>query len=374
MTEEKVIKILKDNNIDVLTTLPCAKIKNLLNLVYSDSDFRAIALNKEEDGIGISAGVYLAGGKPAMIIQSSGLGNCFGALLSLTVTYKLPLPIITSWRGVYNEKISAQIPFNKDLPKALESWNIPYKIIESPDQISSINEVIKGAFKNNTPYVALVSPEFWGDNRREEVSFPKREKVSSLEYKGEIKEAQLTRYQAIESIISKLDKEIVVSNIGIPSKELYNIKDRALNFYMLGSFCQASAIGLGLALKTEKEVIVLDGDASLLGTNILSAVSVQKTKNLSIVCLDNGTCGSTGNQITDAYSNINMELLAKAMGIENTVKVHSLEELEQVFKLPVEKRQFVHVIVKPENAQVENIPLSPEEIKNRFRGVLCPKS
>ena len=41
--------------------------------------------------------------------------------------------------------------------------------------------------------------------------------------------------------------EVLVANIGVPSKELYAARDRPENFYMLGSYTQASAIGLGIA-------------------------------------------------------------------------------------------------------------------------------
>jgi len=96
--EEKIIEIMKDNGIDIIATLPCDKAKNLFYLI--PQHFHEVALNKEEDGIGICAGAYLAGGKPAIVMQSSGLGNSMNALMSLTRTYELPLPVITSWRGV----------------------------------------------------------------------------------------------------------------------------------------------------------------------------------------------------------------------------------------------------------------------------------
>jgi sulfopyruvate decarboxylase subunit beta len=64
-------------------------------------------MNREENGVGVSAGVYLAAGKPLMIIQSTALGNSINAIMSLTVTYKLPLPIIASWRNPLSENASA---------------------------------------------------------------------------------------------------------------------------------------------------------------------------------------------------------------------------------------------------------------------------
>ncbi|MHC1635898.1 MAG: sulfopyruvate decarboxylase subunit beta [Candidatus Methanospirareceae archaeon] len=367
--ENRVMEIMKENGIDIVATLPCDKAKNLFYLLHLNSSFRCISLNKEEDGVGVCAGVYLAGGKPAIVIQSSGLGNCFNALLSLSSTYKLPLPIIASWRGVYKEKIPAQIPFNKDLPKALQAWDIPYRIIEDADEIDLIDEVIKGAFERSCPFVALISPRVWeGSEGRLEQNFPRRSQKYELRYEKDVKDGELTRYEAIKVITSHLDGEAVVCNIGIPSKELYSIRDRELNFYMLGSYSQATPIGFGIALKTKREVIVLDGDGSLLATSILPALAVERVKNLSIICLDNGTFGSTGNQLTYAYSQVDMELMAISMGIKETYKVHSKEELESVITSLYKKEgpRFIHVIVKPGNANVKEIPLTPEAIKKRF--------
>ncbi|MEA2051908.1 MAG: hypothetical protein U9O90_03675 [Euryarchaeota archaeon] len=51
----------------------------------------------------------------------TGLGSSINAIMSLTVTYKLPLPIIASWRGIYKEKIAAQEPVGKAMPKVLDA-------------------------------------------------------------------------------------------------------------------------------------------------------------------------------------------------------------------------------------------------------------
>ena len=94
--EEKVIAIMKKEGIDLAATLPCDRIKNLLPLV--SDNFQELRLTREENGVGICAGAYLAGGRPMMLIQSTGLGNMINALESLNVICKIPLPVLTSWR------------------------------------------------------------------------------------------------------------------------------------------------------------------------------------------------------------------------------------------------------------------------------------
>ncbi|MFQ5975644.1 MAG: thiamine pyrophosphate-binding protein, partial [Candidatus Hydrothermarchaeales archaeon] len=86
--EEEVVQILKKGGVDLAATLPCDKAKQLYNLI--PRHFRHVPLTREEEGVGICAGAHLAGARPLMLIQSSGLGNMINALGSLTKTYQLP--------------------------------------------------------------------------------------------------------------------------------------------------------------------------------------------------------------------------------------------------------------------------------------------
>ncbi|MDP7416526.1 MAG: thiamine pyrophosphate-binding protein, partial [Desulfobacterales bacterium] len=82
---------MKTNSVDFMFTFPCDRIKFLLERVKKE--FCHIPLTREEEGVGIAAGVALAGKRPAMFVQSSGIGNMITALLSLTGFYELPLAI-----------------------------------------------------------------------------------------------------------------------------------------------------------------------------------------------------------------------------------------------------------------------------------------
>ena len=55
----------------------------------------------------------------------------------------------------------------------------------------------------------------------------------------------MARREAITDIMNYIEDELIVCNIGFPSRELYDIKDRNENFYMIGSMGLASSIGFG---------------------------------------------------------------------------------------------------------------------------------
>jgi len=365
--EQKVVDILKNNRIDIAVTLPCDRIKALLPLIAGN--IKTIPLTREENGTGICAGAYFGGGRPVMVIQSTGIGNMINALLSLNLTYGIPLPIIASWRGVYKESIEAQWQFGKKLPAILEACGLRFTIIESLSEIARVDEAIKESFGGSHPHVILISPAVW-EGSTSDIPFPSEIGARNIDltFSGTILKPVLARYEAIKVIAENVADNIIIANLGIPSKELFEIKDRDLNFYMLGSMGLASSIGLGLALVQKKHVYVIDGDGSLLmNPNAMISVGALGPQNLTIIAIDNAAYGSTGNQETCTQSQIDLELLAKGCGMADTIKVHTRDELK---KAMIKKTGFIHVITKPINAKCPEIPLSAKDIRDRFMGAL----
>ena len=366
MHEQTVSGILKKEAIEYIISLPCDRTKDLCEIL--EEEFRYITISREEDGIGILSGLSLMGKRGVLQMQSSGLGNSLNALMTLPYLYGLPLPILASWRGYYQEKIAAQIPFNEKIPDLLKLYNIPCTIIREPEDIDLITSVISDAWIESRPHVALISPHVWeGEEELPSCMAPVRNRSVHLSYQGTFSEPVMQRADAIRVLASMMTDELVVSNIGVPSKELYHTRDNPANFYMLGSYTQASPLGFGIALGTDRTVVVLDGDGSLLGTAVLPVIAGESPKNLIIIGLDNGVYGSTGDQCSPAYNTVDLELLAQASGFQTTWKVHTPEELKQVYAQALNGGlSFIHVVIRPGNSSVSNIPLSPSEIKNRF--------
>ena len=66
------------------------------------------------------------------------------------------------------------------------------------------------------------------------------------------------------------------------SRELYDAKDRAKNFYMMGSMGHIAAFAMGFAHKRKDlKTFVFDGDGSLLmHSGVLSSIGHEAPKNL----------------------------------------------------------------------------------------------
>lgn len=78
--------------------VPCSLLSPLYNGLAARGN-RIYAATREDLGIGVAAGFVLAGRRPAVLMQNSGLAGSVGALLSLPRMYRLAMTLIVSWRG-----------------------------------------------------------------------------------------------------------------------------------------------------------------------------------------------------------------------------------------------------------------------------------
>ena len=351
-------------DVDFVISLPCDKNKRLTDMLHES--FHTIDITREEDAVGICAGTALMGKRAIVSIQSSGLGNMMNAIMSLTDCYKLPLFILASWRGTESEKIEAQIPFNSRIPELLEVYGIGCSVVEGEEDIPKISKSLNDAFDNSKINVVLVKPELWGGSKRLDTDYPIRKRDSEAIPGSSFPEPGLTRLEAIRSIMNNVgDDDIVVSNIGVPSKETYASKDRDLNFYMLGSYTQATPIGFGMAISTNRRVLVIDGDGSLMGSSFFPVLSSVRPKNLTVIGLDNGTFGSTGNQINPAYLDVDLFVIAKAFGLPNVVRASDVDGIKEALD-NTDRPSFIHIPIKAFNSDSPNIPLDAKTIRDRL--------
>jgi len=185
----------------------------------------------------------------------------------------------------------------------------------------------------------------------------------------------IARYQAIESVLAHVGiNDLVVSTTGMISRELFTLKDRPGNFYMIGSMGLASAMGLGLAIQApNKRVFVLEGDGSaMMSLGTLPLIASEQPANLVHIILDNEAYESTGGQASIS-SNFDLAQTAATTGYPWTRRVEDLEELEAALTEATNGSQLSLILVKCGIAPIEGIPRvshTPEEIRDRFKAAV----
>jgi sulfopyruvate decarboxylase TPP-binding subunit len=89
-----------------LLWLPSSTLKAVIDHAErraQDGAWLSFPITREEEAIGIAAGLTLGGGRPVLVIQDNGLGNALTALTTFPQAYHIPLLAIVSQRGGLNE-------------------------------------------------------------------------------------------------------------------------------------------------------------------------------------------------------------------------------------------------------------------------------
>lgn len=148
---------------------------------------------------------------------------------------------------------------------------------------------------------------------------------------------KLNRKQAIQKILELYDnKEILfVSTDGLISREIFTLRPRKV-FPMVGSMGLVSAIGLGLALNTNKNIVVLNGDgAFLMSKSTQDLINTYMPKNIHHFILNNGCYGTTGGQkrAKIAYNPLdwNLKIINISNEGENPPRIINLKEIKKRF-------------------------------------------
>jgi sulfopyruvate decarboxylase subunit alpha len=160
MIDRRIVACLQAASVDMALSLPC----NMLSGVLDEIDRQAIMripVCREEEGVGIAAGAALAGRRPVLVMQNSGLGNCINALASLTGVYRLPLFLLMSHRGGPGEQIGAQIPMGQAVPRLLESLGIAQIAVETPAHFDGLSSFMRRTYDTSAVGAALLSRELW---------------------------------------------------------------------------------------------------------------------------------------------------------------------------------------------------------------------
>jgi len=176
------------------------------------------------------------------------------------------------------------------------------------------------------------------------------------------------RFELLQKLVPLLQDELVVSNIGFPSQELYLLGDSKRHFYMLGSMGMASSIGLGVSLGTSRRVLVIDGDGSvLMNLGTLSTIANSGPANYILLIVDNGAYGSTGDQPTHTSGKTDLAAMARGAGVSSVIE-GGVEDIAAALE-HARQNNGPHIIVirvAPGSPALNPIPLSPVYIRDRF--------
>ncbi len=155
--------ILRRNGLQLFATVPDSIVGQVLDHLWADDDCKVITASREEEGLGILSGAYLAGQRGALLMQNSGLGNCINTLGSLNVASQIPVVLVVSHRGDLGEFNPAQVPMGQASERILDSLDIRYVTPASVAELEAkADGLIKLAYTRSLPVAFILPAELTG--------------------------------------------------------------------------------------------------------------------------------------------------------------------------------------------------------------------
>ncbi len=158
---EQLYERLRAQKIDFFVSVPCKLLAELIERLEEDPDITYTPVTREEEGLGILAGAYMAGKRPALVMQNSGFGNTINAVCSLLSYFKIPVVFLTSHRGSEGEPVEAQRVMGDAVKPLMEAVAVDCIEVASTAELDRVEEGIARAFETQNPVGFLFPFSFW---------------------------------------------------------------------------------------------------------------------------------------------------------------------------------------------------------------------
>lgn len=364
VSSQLFVDALSAHNFGPYVGVPCSYLRPFIDYVIDRAELSYVAATNEGEALAIAAGAQLAGRRPVVMLQNSGLGNLVNPLASLTHPFRIPALLIVTLRGDPSIKDEPQHELmgrtTRDLLQTLE---VEHDWFPATDEAiaPAVAHAVERQNATGLPYAFILRK-----NVVTEYTPSTAAVVSNT--------TNPTRREALDAIgAGMLAESVVVATTGKTGREWFEVADRDRNLYLVGSMGCAPSVALGLAREISAPVLVIDGDgAALMRLEALATVGNQKPERFVHVVLDNEAYDSTGAQRTIS-AGVNFPAIARACGYATAQTVNGVYALRNA----VEQAQaaagphFIHCRISlGASPDLGRPTVAPRDVANRLRASL----
>ena len=156
-----IMDALVENKVDFVTTVPCKQLAGVIEKIEEAPDIYHIPANREDEGMGLCAGAHLGGKRPAIIMQNTAIGVTINALATLIQFYRMPLPMLISYRGEVGEPVACQVEMAVHTKALLNQLSIPTYHFHEPEDANELTDVLSYCYTSKKPVAVLMDATFW---------------------------------------------------------------------------------------------------------------------------------------------------------------------------------------------------------------------
>lgn len=159
LSGQSIIQEIKASGVEFVIAVPdITTSEGLLRPLAKETHPRLIRICKEDEGVGICAGLSFTGKRGLLLIQQTGMLDSINAIRGIAVEYNLPVCMMV---GLLEKEIGVPPRQSKRygvriVEPILEAMGIPYHEIEQQEDVAKIGPAIEAAYAQSKPVVILI--------------------------------------------------------------------------------------------------------------------------------------------------------------------------------------------------------------------------
>lgn len=147
-------------DVKLVASLPDNWLMRLIKTIDGDRRFVHVPVNREELAVGLCSGAYMGAMGSAALMGASGFMTVIYAVTKINYTYEIPLFLMLTLRGAGGDHHKHHISNGLYLRPVLDAINLPYQIIDSPDDIGLISRAYHQTRTFSRPMAILFTRDF----------------------------------------------------------------------------------------------------------------------------------------------------------------------------------------------------------------------
>jgi len=155
--QRKIFQYLQKNKIDNFVGVPDSTLKHFIDEGLKHK--KILIANREEEAIGIGAGMILAGSPTVMFMQNAGFANSISTITSLIQLYQIPMVFLIGWRGYLKNDAPEHEKIGRIQPKLLENLELENKILTEKTWEKNCKWALS-KMRKNIPVALIIRREF----------------------------------------------------------------------------------------------------------------------------------------------------------------------------------------------------------------------
>lgn len=159
LTGSNIIAAIKQSGVEFILAVPdIVTSKGLLFPIAADKDLKLVRVCKEDECVGIAAGLSYGDKRALILIQYTGFLDSLNAIRAVAVEYKQPIVMMVGLLGHEPERLPTESGRYgvRIIEPICDAMGIPHHLISQDSDVAKIKPAIDKAYTESSPVAFLV--------------------------------------------------------------------------------------------------------------------------------------------------------------------------------------------------------------------------